>query len=78
MKKEDSKKSTIIFEDFQQLEVFTLTENIKKFSDLIGEIRTLCFEYDEIWDGTMKPMSESEFYDLVKHYFNKLFQSEIK
>ena len=71
-KKEDSKKSTIILEDFKKLEVFTLAKNLEKFSDLISEISTLCFEYDEVWDGTMEPMSESEFYSLINNYYLQL------
>jgi hypothetical protein len=59
MEREDSKKATIILKDFQELEVFTLAEDLEKFSDLINQISTLCFEYDEVWDGTMEPMSES-------------------
>lgn len=72
MKKEDSKKSIIIIEDFKKLEVFTLAKNLEKFSDLISEISTLCFEYDEVWDGTMEPMSESEFYSLINNYYLQL------
>ena len=72
MKKEDSKKSIIILEDFKKLEVFTLAKNLEKFSDLISEISTLCFEYDEVWDGTMEPMSESEFYSLINNYYLQL------
>ena len=72
MKKEDSKKSTIILEDFKKLEVFTLAKNLEKFSDLIREISTLCFEYDEVWDGTMEPMAESEFYSLINNYYLQL------
>ena len=72
MKKEDSKESTIILEDFKKLEVFTLAKNLEKFSDLISEISTLCFEYDEVWDGTMELMSESEFYSLINHYYLQL------
>ena len=77
MEKEDSKKATIILEDFQELEVFTLANDLEKFSDLISQISTLCFEYDEVWDGTMERMSESEFYYLVNNWFNYVFNSEI-
>lgn len=70
MEKQDGKIAYIIQQDFQKLEVFTLADDLEEFSDLIGEISTLCFEYDEIWDGTMKRMSEREFYSLLnKHYF---------
>ena len=72
MEKEDSKKATIILEDFQELEVFTLAEDLEKFSDLITQISTLCFEYDEVWDGTMERMSESEFYYLVNNRYLQL------
>lgn len=69
IKEDDSKKSILIYQDFQQLEVFTITQNIEKFSDLIEEIRSLCFDYDEIWDGTIERMSESEFYHRIKDYY---------
>ena len=72
MKKEDLKESTIILEDFKKLEVFAIAKNLEKFSDLISEISTLCFEYDEVWDGTMELMSESEFYSLINHYYLQL------
>ena len=68
MEKEDSEKATLILEDFQELEVFTLANDLEKFSDLIGKISDLCFEYDELWDGTIERMSESEFYYWVLVY----------
>ena len=80
MKREDSKKATILLEDFQELEVFTLAEDLEKFSDLIYEISTLCFEYGEIWDGTIERMSENEFYYLVNNsylQFQKAFPFNI-
>ena len=72
MKKEDSNKSTRIFEDLQELEVFTLSNDLENFSDLIVEIFILCREYGEVWDRTMEPMSKSEFYDLVNNYYLQL------
>ena len=75
MQKEDSNKSTRIFEDLQELEVFTLANNLEKFSNLIGQISTLFFEYDEVWDGTLKSILESEFYNLVNNYY-LLFNKE--
>ena len=36
------------------------------------EISTLCFEYDEVWDGTIEPMSESEFYALINNHYLQL------
>ena len=65
MQDEDSDKSIIILKDFQELESFTLVKDLEIFSDSINKIETLCFEYDEVWDGTMEPMSESKFYYLV-------------
>ena len=65
MEKEDSEKASIILENIQELEVLILANDLEKYSDLIGQISTLCFEYNEVWDGTMEPMSESEFYCLV-------------
>ena len=72
MEKEDSEKSTRILENFQELEVFTLAKDLEKFSDLIGNISALCFEYNEIWDGTMERMLESEFYYLVNNHYLQL------
>ena len=72
MEREDSKKATLILEDFQELEVFTLAEDLEKFSDWITQISTLCFEYNELWDGSMERMSESEFYSLVNNCYLQL------
>ena len=72
MEREDSKKAAIILKDFQELEVFTLAEDLEKFSDLITQISTLCFEYNEVWDGSMERMSESEFYSLVNNRYLQL------
>jgi hypothetical protein len=72
MEREDSKKATILLEDFQELEVFSLAEDLEKFSDLITQISTLCFEYAELWDGTMERMSENEFYYLVNNLYLQL------
>ena len=70
MEKQGGKIGYIIKQDFQKLEVFTLADDLEKFSDLIGEISKLYLEYGEIWDKKMKRMSESKFYSLVnKHYF---------
>ena len=72
MENEDSMKSAIILKDFQELEVFTLAKDLEKFSDPKGEIGTLCLEYDEIWDGTMKRMAETKFYSLVNNHYLQL------
>ena len=72
MEKQDGKTIYIIQQDFQKLEVFTLADDLEEFADLIEEISTLCLEYDEIWDGTMEQMSESEFYSLVNNYYLQL------
>lgn len=77
MEKEDSQKSNIILEDFQKLKDFTITEGLDKFSNLMDEIFTLCSEFDETWDGTIEPMSESKFYDLVNNYYFQLQNKNI-
>jgi hypothetical protein len=80
MEEEDSDKGTRILEDFQELEVFTFAKDLEIFSDLMNQISTLCFEYYELGDGSLKRMSESEFYSLVnKHYLQlqKTFPFEI-
>ena len=70
MENQDQKTAYTIKQDFQKLEAFTLADDLEDFSNLTLEISTLCSDYDEIWDGTVGPMSESEFYSLVnKHYF---------
>ena len=69
MQKEESAKARIILENFQELKVFTLAKDLEKFSDWISQISTLCLEFDEVWDGTMEPMSESEFHYLVNHHY---------
>jgi len=69
MEKQDSRAVDIILEDFQELEVFTLADDLKEFSDFKIEISTLCFGYYEVWDGTMERMSESEFYNLVNNCY---------
>ncbi len=70
MKKQDAKIASRIHQDFEKLKAFTLADDLEEFSSLTQEISTLCEEYDEIWDGTIIPMSESEFYSLVnKHYY---------
>lgn len=74
--KHHSRTADIILEDFQELEVFMLANDLKEFSDLKSEISTLCFGYYEVWDGTIEPMSESEFYNLVNNsclQFQKAF-----
>jgi len=72
MEREDSKKATILLEDFQELEVFSLAEDLDEFTHLMGKISALCFDYDEVWDGTMEPMSENEFYYLVNNLYLQL------
>ena len=69
MENQDSRTASIILQDFQELEVFRLADDLKEFSDLISQISTLCFGYYEVWDGTMEPMSESEFYNLVNNSY---------
>lgn len=75
MEKEDAKKAAIILKDFQQLEVFSLAEDLDEFSDLMGKISNLCFEYDELWDGTIDRMTENEFYYLVNNLYLQLQKS---
>lgn len=79
METQDGKTAYTITRDFQNLEAFTISDDLEDFSNLKMQISTLCFEYDEIWDGTMERMSESEFYSLLnKHYFQlaKLFSAD--
>lgn len=69
---ENSEKSTVILKDFKKLEVFTLAQDLKKFSDLICQISTLCLDYNELRDGTIKRMTENEFYSLVNNHYLQL------
>jgi hypothetical protein len=72
MDKDDLTKSRRILKNFQKLEVFSFTKGLEEFSDLITEISALCLEFGETWDGTMEPMSESEFYSLINKYYFQL------
>lgn len=72
MENEDSKKSTLILENFQKLEGFAIGNDLENFSASIDEISTLCLEYNEIWDESTEPMSESEFYSLVNNHYLQL------
>ena len=72
MKKQDSAKATIILENFQELKDFSLSEDLDKFSGFMNQIFDLCFDYYEVWDGTMKPMSEAELHYLVNNCYLQL------
>ena len=72
MEKEDSKKAARILEDFQQLEVFSLAKDLDEFSDLMGQISDLCFDFTEYWDGTIPLMTENEFYELINNRYLQL------
>jgi hypothetical protein len=69
---ENTKEADIILGNFQKLEEFFLVEDLDKFSKLIFRISELCFDYYEDWDGTIKPMTEAEFYNLVHRYYLQL------
>lgn len=72
MEREDSEKASIISEDFEALELLTLADDLAKFSDLIDEISTICFEYDEIFVDDGEPMTDIEFYSLIKSRYYQL------
>ena len=72
MERNDSEKAAMLLENPQALEFFILAKDLDKFSDSIGEISTLCFEYDEVWDGTIEKMSENTFYSLVHDHYLQL------
>ena len=65
--KEDMEKGYVILKNIQELEVFYLVEDLKKFSRLIGEIIDLCEDYYII-----EPMPETQFYFLVNKYSHQL------
>lgn len=67
MQKEDIEKGYIILGKRQELEVFYLTEDLEKFSRLIGEIIDLCEDY-----YITEPMPKTEFYVLVNKYYYRL------
>ena len=73
---DDTAEADLILKNFQELEVFTFGKDLEKFSGLNVAISILCLEFDEIWDGTIEPMSESEFYSLVNNCYVK-FQEAI-
>jgi len=72
METQDQKIAFTIEQDFQNLEAFTLADDLEDFLNLTIEISMLCLEYNEIWDETMERMSESEFYSLVNKYYFQL------
>ena len=78
MIKKDAKEAATILKNFQELENFYLVEHINTFSDSIGEISTLCFDYDAVFDETIEPMSETEFYDLVNNCYCQLAEFNIQ
>ena len=69
MDNENAREAKIILGNFQKLEEFFLVEDLDKFCNLIDPISNLCFDYYEDWDGTLEPMTEAEFYNLVHHYY---------
>ena len=78
MGKENSKKATTILKDFQQLEVFSLTQDLDEFSDLLYKISSLCLGFNISWGENDPGMSENEFYSLINNYysqFQKVFPS---
>lgn len=56
-------------EDFEELEVFQLSDRLEEFSDLTYEISDLCWEYDE---PDSKPISDDEFYNSINDCYIKL------
>ena len=59
MENQDSRTAGLILKDFQQLEVFTLADDHKEFSDLISEISTNNFESDVTGITPISPMDEN-------------------
>lgn len=70
MENQDGRTAYIIQQDFRELEVFMVADDLGEFSDWVTEISTLCFEYN--WDDGVGRMSESEFYSLVNDYYLQL------
>lgn len=68
--KEIGAKCDLLLDDFEDLEQFSISKNLKEFSDPIYEISTLCSEFYEAWsfDKTAKSMPEEEFYKLIYKY----------
>lgn len=77
MLKEDSRKASIILQDFAELEEFILTDNLDNFSKVMDQIYDLCFEYDECLEEYIDPMSEDEFYYWVNNRYLELQKSVI-
>ena len=75
MEKQDGRKGTKILQDFQQLEVFSLAEDLEEFSNLMDQISGLCFDFNELWDGTIDRMRENEFYSLINNCYLQLQKS---
>lgn len=66
MIKQDNEKASIILNDFKQLEVFLIADDLNKITNFINEISEICFGFYESWDGTIILMSEIEFYYFIK------------
>ena len=77
MLKEDSRKASVILQDFTELERFILTDNLDNFSEVMNQIDDLCFEYGECLEEYIDPMSENEFYYWVTNRYLELQKSVI-
>lgn len=69
LKRQDSERSGNILQDFEELEVFQLSDCSKKFSDLTLEISDLCFED---YQPDSEPIPDDEFYNSINDCYTQL------
>lgn len=69
MDKQDAEKSSLILDDFVELENFILMENLDSFSMIMNQFHDFCFEYNSGLEEYIGEMSEEEFYDCVNNRY---------
>ena len=73
MEKQDGTKANKILQDYQQLSVFSLVDNLEEFSNIMGQISDLCLEVRELGYGD--GLSKDEFYYSVNNLYLQLKKS---
>lgn len=77
MENQDSEKAGKILQDFQQLSLFSLVENLEEFSDSITRISSLCMEMYALKESgeTLSKNEKNEIYNSVKNLCFQLKKS---
>jgi hypothetical protein len=69
---QDAKIASIIMQDFRQLEMFMLADNLEEFFSWLSQISFCCLEYYLTCDDTLVQISESKFCSLINNYYIQL------